>query len=86
MRNPIRFVVGLLSMATVIACFSVHVRDRAEAASRPQAERSVEPASANAQSASAEPEALYGPSFAYLAWSLFLQAMAPNNGSLTFVF
>jgi hypothetical protein len=31
-----------------------------------------------------EPENLYGPSFAYLAWNLFLSAMAPANGSLTF--
>ncbi len=26
---------------------------------------------------------MYGPSFAFLAWNLFLQAMAPANGSLT---
>ena len=38
---------------------------------------SVEPASA-------DPESLYGPSFAFLAWNLFLQAVAPTNGSLTF--
>ncbi|MBV9081259.1 MAG: hypothetical protein JOZ62_01185, partial [Acidobacteriaceae bacterium] len=31
-----------------------------------------------------EPENLYGPSFAYLAWNLFLDAMTPTNGSLTF--
>jgi hypothetical protein len=31
-----------------------------------------------------EPESLYGPSFAYLAWNLFLSAMAPAEGSLTF--
>src|SRR5579875_1877898 len=31
-----------------------------------------------------DPESLYGPSFAYLAWNLFLTAMAPSNGSLTF--
>ena len=31
-----------------------------------------------------DPESQYGPSFAYLAWNLFLQAMAPTDGSLTF--
>src|SRR5579884_3883455 len=31
-----------------------------------------------------EPDVLYGPSFAFLAWDLFVKAMAPVNGSLTF--
>ncbi len=90
MKNRIRLSAALLSIVAVAACFGVYSKDRVEAATRPQepeksATASQQPAvNISAQPASGEPESQYGPSFAYLAWSLFLQAMAPANGSLTF--
>lgn len=74
-----RFLAVLLCIVAMTACFSLYTRNRAEAATRPQ-----QAADAGNQQVSAEPEATYGPSFAYLAWSLFLQAMAPADHSLTF--
>ena len=90
MKNRIRLSAALLSIVAVAVCFSVYSKDRVEAAPRPQEpEKSATasqqpPVNISAQLASGEPESQYGPSFAYLAWSLFLQAMAPANGSLTF--
>ncbi len=90
MKNRIRLSAALLSIVGVVAaCFGIYSKDRVEAATRLQepekfAAASQHPAvNTSAQPASAEPESLYGPSFAYLAWNLFLQAMAPANGSLT---
>jgi hypothetical protein len=90
MKNRIRLSAALLSIVAVAACFGVYSKDRVEAATRPQKpEKSSTPSqqpavSTSSQPASAEPESLYGPSFAFLAWNLFLQTMAPANGSLTF--
>ena len=88
MKSRIRLSAALLSIAAIAACFGVYSKDRVEAATRPQEpEKSStsyqQPAVKGAQPDSAEPESVYGPSFAFLAWNLFLQAMAPANGSLT---
>ena len=88
MKNRIRLSAALLSIAAIGACFGIHSKDRVEAATRPQepeisSTSSQQPAVNGARSDSAEPESVYGPSFAFLAWNLFLQAMAPANGSLT---
>jgi hypothetical protein len=89
MKNRIPLSVALLSIVAVAVCFSIYSKDRVEAAARLQepeksASASQHPAANIApQAASTGPESQYGPSFAYLAWSLFLQAMAPADGSLT---
>jgi hypothetical protein len=90
MKNRIMLSAALLSIAAVVAYFGVYSKGRVEAATRPQEhERSAAApqqtaGDISAEPASAEPESVYGPSFAYLAWNLFLQAMAPANDSLTF--
>ena len=90
MKNRIRLSVALLSIVAVAACFCAYSKDHAEAATRPQEPEKSAPTSQqsavniDAPQASAMPENLYGPSFAYLAWNLFLQTMTPANGSLTF--
>ena len=90
MKNCTRPFAALLSIVAIAACFGIYSKKPVEAALRPQeteksAASSQKPAvSTSVQPASADPESQYGPSFAYLAWSLFLQAMAPANGSLTF--
>ena len=90
MKDRTRLSAALLSIVAIVACFSIYSKKPVEAAPRPQepeksAAASQKPAvNTSAQPASAEPESQYGPSFAYLAWSLFLEAMAPANGSLTF--
>ena len=91
MKNRTRFSAALLLILTVAACFAIYSKDRVEAATWPPQEPGKSAAASqqsttntSAEPASAEPESQYGPSFAYLAWSLFLQAVAPANGSLTF--
>ena len=90
MKSRFRLSAALLVIVAVAACCGVYSKDRAEAATTPQEpEKSIaasqQPAAnSSAQPASSEPENLYGPSFAYLAWNLFLKAMAPANDSLTF--
>jgi hypothetical protein len=91
MKNRIKLCAALLSIVAVAACFCIQSKDRAEAATRPQetgktAAASQQPAvNTSDQTTSAGPEALYGPSFAYLAWHLFVHAMEPTaNGSPTF--
>ncbi len=90
MKNCIRLSAALFSIVAVAACFGVYSKDRAEAATRPQApEKSVAASQQpvvdmSAQAASREPDNLYGPSFASIAWRLFIEAMAPADGSLTF--
>ena len=90
MKNRTRLSAALLAIVAVAACFAAYSKDRAEAATRPQgpeksAVSSQNPeVNTNVQQASGEPESQYGPSFAYLAWSLFLQAMTPAKDSLTF--
>jgi hypothetical protein len=87
MKNRIRLSAALLFIVAVAACFGVYSRDRVEAATKP--EESAAPSqqltgNMSAPQASSMPENLYGPSFAYLAWDLFLKVMAPSNDSLTF--
>lgn len=90
MQNRTRLFAAVLSLVAIAACFAVYSKNPVEAAPRQQEPEKPITASqqqavnVSAQPASAEPESQYGPSFAYLAWSLFLQAMAPANGSLTF--
>lgn len=90
MRNCIRFSAALLSIIAIAACSGIYSKERVEAATRPQ---KPEKSAATSQQPAADMSALpgsdnveghYGPSFAYLAWNLFLQVMAPSNGSLTF--
>jgi len=69
MKNRTRLSAALLSIVAVAAFFGAHFKNRAEAATGPQ-----EVAAVNQ----------YDPSFAWLAWQLFLQAMAPADGHLTF--
>lgn len=86
MKNRIRLLVTLLSIVAVVASIAVYSKNRAEAATRPQdAEKSLavpQEQAANTSAQSSE-DALYGPSFASLAWGLFIEAMAPANDSLT---
>jgi hypothetical protein len=90
MKNRIRLSTTLLSILAVAACCAVYSKKSVEAAIRPQEPEKSAPApqqpagNMSAEPASAEPESVYGPSFAYLAWNLFVRAMAPANGSLTF--
>src|ERR1700744_5185636 len=90
MRNRIRLSAALLLTVAIAAGFGVYSKDRVEAATRPQEPEKSAAASQqqalnmSAQPASAEPENQYGPSFAFLAWDLFLKAMTPANDSLTF--
>ena len=90
MKNRMRLSAALLSIIAAAACFGVYSKNPVEAKTLPQepeksaADSQQQAANMSAQPASAEPESLYGPSFAYLAWNLFLQAMAPTHGSLTF--
>ncbi|MBV9403986.1 MAG: hypothetical protein JO211_01480, partial [Acidobacteriaceae bacterium] len=82
MKSRFRPAAALLSIVTVAAWFGVYAKGQADSATRPQElDKSV---GASQAPGSADPESLYGPSFAYLAWNLFLQAMAPAKGSLTF--
>ncbi|MBV8730508.1 MAG: hypothetical protein JO336_11950 [Acidobacteriia bacterium] len=89
-RRAPRFSAALLSIVAVATCFGIHSIQRAEAATQPQEpEKSAAPSqqppgNIGAQPPSGEPDNQYGPTFAYIAWNLFLQAMAPANGSLTF--
>jgi hypothetical protein len=88
MKNRIRLSAALLSIVAIAVCFGIDSKDRVEAATRPQEPEksstpSQQPAVNGAQPDSAEPESVYGPSFAFLAWNLFLRVMAPANGSLT---
>ena len=90
MKGRFRFSAALLSIVAIAACFGVYSRESAEAATPLQDAAKSAPAGqhsgveGNAQAGSSVPDNAYGPSFAYIAWSLFLQAMAPANGSLTF--
>lgn len=89
MRNCVRLPAALLSILLVAASFSVYSKARAEGATPPQeptksATAQQSAVDMNARADSREPDNSYGPSFAYIAWTLFLQAMAPADGSLTF--
>ena len=90
MNKCIRLSAALLSIVTLAAYLRVYPKDHVEAATRSR-EREGSAATPqraavnmSAQPASDDAESRYGPSFAYLAWNLFIQAMAPANGSLTF--
>jgi hypothetical protein len=85
MKNRIRLSAALLSLVAVVTCFGVYSKDRAEAAGQPQESASAyqQPA-VNMSAPPASEDAFYGPSFDWLAWALFLEAMAPGtNSSLT---
>ena len=85
MKNRIRLSAALLSIVAIAACFGVYSKDRVEAATRPQEPGEIcrgfqQPAvNAAPNQPRLSPRALYGPSFAFLAWNLFLQAMAPGQ-------
>jgi hypothetical protein len=90
MKNRFLLSAALLSIVVVATCFLGYSKDRVEAAIRP---REPEKSDAGVQRpmvnmsalpGSDEVEGPYGPSFASLAWNLFLEAMAPANNSLTF--
>jgi hypothetical protein len=88
MNHRIRLSAALLSLVAVATCFGVYSRDHAEAASQPQESRKSATAyqqpAANISAQSMSQDAFYGPSFDWLAWALFLEAVAPaGNGSLT---
>jgi hypothetical protein len=88
-KNHIRLFAGLVSIVAVTVGFGVYSKDRVEATTRPQepeksAAASQQPAAnVGARQDPGEGDALYGPSFASVAWTLFLDAMAPTNGSPT---
>jgi len=90
MKNYIGLSAGLLSIVAVAVGFGVYSKDRVEATTRPQepeksAAASQQPAAnMGALPDPGEGDALYGPSFASVAWALFLDAMTPTNGSPTF--
>jgi len=81
---------ALLSIVVTAACCGGYSKNRVEAGSRPQepgksAAAAQQPAdNMTAETAPGDDGPLYGPSFASVAWSLFLEAMAPVNGSPTF--
>jgi hypothetical protein len=88
MKNSIRLSAALLSLAAVATCFGVYSKDRAEAATGPQElQKSTTAYQQPAVNMGAQPgsaDAFYGPSFDWLAWALFLEAMTPAaDGSLT---
>lgn len=88
MKNRMRLFAALLSLLAVATCFAVYSKERAEAASRPQESQGSTAAyqqpAVNMRVQPASQDAFYGPNFDWLAWALFLEAMAPGtNGSLT---
>lgn len=87
MKNRARVSAALLSVIAVVACCCIYSKNLAEAATDPQksdASYQQSKGNMNSQADSSLPDNQYGPSFAYIAWSLFLQAMEPSNGSPTF--
>jgi hypothetical protein len=88
MKNSVRLSAALLSLVAVATCFGVYSKDRAEAATQPQESQKSTAAyqqpAVNMSAPPASEDAFYGPSFDWLAWALFLEAMAPaTDGSLT---
>ena len=90
MRNVISLSAALLSIIGAAVGFGLDSNDRAQAAplqqkpGKPAAASQQPTVNSSAQPASGDPESQYGVSFHFLAWSLFLQALAPSDGSLTF--
>ncbi|RSL18552.1 hypothetical protein EDE15_4141 [Edaphobacter aggregans] len=91
MKNRTRLFAALLSIVAIAACFGIYSKEGVEAATRPQepeksaATSQQSAVNMSAQAAPAEPESLYGPSFAFLAWNLFLQITSPtSSGAPTF--
>src|SRR5450755_313405 len=86
MKNLASISAALLSIIVVAVGFGLCSNDRAQATPLPQEPQ--KPAAASQQppgnSNASDPESQYSSSFAYLAWSLFLQAVAPTDGALTF--
>jgi hypothetical protein len=88
MRNRTRLSAALFSLLAVATCFGVYSKDRAEAATQPQESQKSTSAyqqpAVNMSAPQASGDAFYGPSFDWLAWALFLEAMEPTtNSSLT---
>lgn len=88
MKDRMRVSAALLSLVAVATCFGVYSKNRAEAATQSQEPQKSTAAyqqpSVNTDAQPVSQDAFYGPSFASLAWGLFLEAMAPAiNGSLT---
>src|SRR6516162_6663219 len=82
MNNRTRFSAALLSFLAVMTCYGVYSKCGVEAATqseRSDATNQHQAGDTNATSNSSDPESLYGPSFSYLAWDLFLQAMTPSS-------
>jgi len=90
MKHCVKVPAALLSIVAVAACLGVYSGDCSQnlvqAATRQQEPEKSFPQSteSSAQLSSAEPESVYGESFAFLAWNLFLQVMAPADESLNF--
>jgi len=90
MKVRMRLYVALLSIVAAAACFCVYSKDHVQARTRPQepekpvAVSQQHPDNSSTQPEASEGDALYGPSFASVAWTLFIDAMAPTNGSPTF--
>lgn len=82
MRTQVSLWTLALLLAAGLGCFGMHARDHAEAATRPQTPQAQTNPASSAQTDL--PQAEYGPSFEYLAWSLFLQIMSPTDGAPTF--
>jgi hypothetical protein len=89
-KNHIGPSAALFSIVAVAVGFGVCSKDRVEATTLPQepdrsaAVSGLPVVNSSAQADPGEGDALYGPSFASVAWTLFLDAMTPTNGSPTF--
>jgi len=86
MKNRIKLSAALLSIVAVAVCFIFFLKEVAQAAGPPQKKSAAAPKQRTVEMGSlpGSDETNYGPSFSSLAWGLFLEAMTPNNGSLTF--
>lgn len=86
MKPRMRLSAALFSIVAVAVCFGFYSRDRAEATTPPQKKPAVASQQREVEMGSmpGSDDSLYGPSFASLAWGLFLEAMTPTDGSLTF--
>jgi hypothetical protein len=83
MKNRMRLSAALLSLVAFATCCGIYSRGRAEAATRPQEPQKSTAAyqqpAVNTSGQPASEDAFYGPSFASLAWGLFLETMAPTT-------
>ena len=88
MKKRISLLAALLSIAAVVACLCVSSQERAEAAPAPQEAQKLatqsDQSAPGGKSTAIAAVNQYDPSYAWLAWQLFMRAMAPENGFLTF--